>query len=45
MKKTLVLLLLSYIITSCGPKRLGCGPGRCDLEMPKQKAELLKNIC
>ncbi len=45
MKKTYVLLLLSCIITSCGPKRLGCGPGRCDLEKPTQKTELLKNIC
>jgi hypothetical protein len=43
MKKALfyfsgILFLIS--ISSCGPKRLGCGPGRCYIENPtiiKQK--------
>ncbi|WP_291119579.1 hypothetical protein [Flavobacterium sp. UBA6135] len=33
-----ILFLIS--LSSCGPKRLGCGPGRCHIENPtieKQK--------
>jgi hypothetical protein len=29
MKKILVLLVLIGFLTSCGPHRLRCGPGRC----------------
>jgi hypothetical protein len=45
MKKIVALLLLSGFITSCGPKRLGCGPGRCEVENPTLKTKPLKNIC
>ncbi|RKS00734.1 hypothetical protein C8C84_0360 [Flavobacterium sp. 102] len=44
MKKILAIFVLVSFITSCGPKRLGCGPGRCDIETPKTTT-LLKNIC
>jgi hypothetical protein len=45
MKKIIALLLLFGFITSCGPKRLGCGPGRCEVENPTQKRTSLKKIC
>ena len=45
MKKIVALLLLSCFITSCGPKRLGCGPSRCEVENPTLKTKPLKNIC
>ncbi|WP_188360464.1 hypothetical protein [Flavobacterium orientale] len=35
MKKLLnyiAFLILVTSLLSCGPKRLGCGPGRCDVE-------------
>jgi hypothetical protein len=32
MKKIILLLLLIAVFSSCGPKRLGCGPGRCIIE-------------
>lgn len=34
MKKVALVLLLSGFAISCGPKRLGCGPGRCDVVKP-----------
>ncbi|NNT71835.1 hypothetical protein HKT18_06360 [Flavobacterium sp. IMCC34852] len=45
MKKILVLLLLFCFLTSCGPRRLGCGPSRCDIEKPTLDIVPLKNIC
>jgi len=36
MKKLLVILLLLGFLTSCGPHRMKCGPGRrCLVEAPK----------
>lgn len=31
MKKTLCILFAVIVLASCGPKRLGCGPGRCEV--------------
>jgi hypothetical protein len=45
MKKIVALLLFSCFVTSCGPKRLGCGPGRCEVENPTLKTMPSKNIC
>jgi hypothetical protein len=45
MKKILAIIVLMGLLTSCGPKRLGCGPGRCNIEMPEHKEFQLKNIC
>ncbi|MDP2161602.1 MAG: hypothetical protein Q8K02_14050 [Flavobacterium sp.] len=38
--KKILLLILFITFCSCGPRRLGCGPGRCHTEKPtieKQK--------
>ena len=45
MKKLLIMLLLLSFLTSCGPRRLRCGPGRCEMETPIAKTSPLKNIC
>lgn len=45
MKKIIIIAVLLGFLTSCGPKRLGCGPGRCDIENPASKNLSLKNIC
>lgn len=45
MKKLIIIVVLLNILTSCGPKRLGCGPGRCDIDNSKNKELHLKNIC
>ena len=41
MKKLLILALLFAFLTSCGPKRMGCGPRSCAIE----KANEQKNSC
>lgn len=41
MKKILLLLILTTLY-SCGPKRLGCGPGRrCDVDTQKEKIKAI----
>lgn len=45
MKKIVALVILLGFIASCGPKRLGCGPGRrCMVEIPKEKTVFDKNV-
>ncbi|WP_262896770.1 hypothetical protein [Flavobacterium macrobrachii] len=41
MKKFILIVLLFGFLTSCGPKRMGCGPRSCSIE----KATEQKNIC
>lgn len=41
MKKSLTILLLLCYLTSCGPKRLGCGPRSCAIEKTTEQ----KNNC
>jgi hypothetical protein len=41
MKKLLILALLFGFLTSCGPKRMGCGPRSCSIEKTAEQ----KNIC
>lgn len=41
MKKILIIFLLCCFVTSCGPKRMKCGPYRCSIE----KAEKEKKFC
>ena len=41
MKKILLILIVATLY-SCGPKRLGCGPGRrCDVDTQKEKLKEL----
>ena len=35
MKKIIVLVFGCLFAASCGPKRLGCGPRRCEVKTPK----------
>ncbi|WP_370641037.1 lipoprotein [Flavobacterium anseongense] len=44
MKKILFILFLMAFLTSCGPKRLRCGPGRCSIETTKTNSTV-NNIC
>jgi len=49
MKKALLFLFLIVILTSCGPHRMKCGPGRrCLVDARKEKMIVnkikLKNI-
>lgn len=32
MKKIIVILLLGGFVLSCGPRRLRCGPNRCEID-------------
>ena len=34
MKKIIVLVFGCLFIVSCGPRRLGCGPRRCEVKNP-----------
>jgi hypothetical protein len=34
--KKLILLLLLITFYSCGPRRLGCGPRGCDINIEKE---------
>jgi hypothetical protein len=34
MKKKIVLVFGCLFIVSCGPRRLGCGPRRCEVKLP-----------
>lgn len=46
MKKTnnIILLFILIMFASCGPKRLGCGPRRCEIKtIDIQKIEAQKN--
>ncbi|MGL2962996.1 hypothetical protein ACSVH2_04140 [Flavobacterium sp. RSB2_4_14] len=39
MKKIFLLLIVLGFLTSCGPKRLGCGPSRCSIDGEKPVLE------
>ncbi|WP_396149089.1 hypothetical protein [Flavobacterium sp.] len=40
--KKLLLLFLLITLFSCGPRRLGCGPGRrCEAPTQKEKLNLI----
>ena len=42
MKKITITLLVIIACTasSCGPKRHGCGPGRCEVKLNQKQIEL-----
>lgn len=37
MKKLFSFLVIALFFSSCGPKRLGCGPYRCEVKPEKTK--------
>ncbi|WP_161625326.1 hypothetical protein [Flavobacterium suncheonense] len=39
MKRIIVTVILAGFAVSCGPRRLGCGPGRCDNSKPQPLTE------
>jgi hypothetical protein len=45
MKKSLLFIVLIGLLVSCGPRRLGCGPGRCELIKPELKLLPSQKIC
>jgi hypothetical protein len=50
MKKitTTLLVIIACTASSCGPKRHGCGPGRCEIQQPQKQIDFLetnKYIC
>lgn len=34
MKKIVLIAFGCLFLASCGPKRMGCGPGRCEVQEP-----------
>jgi hypothetical protein len=34
MKKIILIVIGCMFLASCGPRRLGCGPRRCELKTP-----------
>ena len=34
MKKIILIVLGCLVLASCGPRRLGCGPRRCEIKTP-----------
>ncbi|MEO5776748.1 MAG: hypothetical protein ABIQ27_07580 [Flavobacterium sp.] len=45
LKKILYILFLLAFLTSCGPHRMKCGPGRrCLVDAPKEKMIINKSI-
>ncbi|ESU29469.1 hypothetical protein FLJC2902T_08740 [Flavobacterium limnosediminis JC2902] len=36
MRKVLIFGMLMGVLASCGPRRLGCGPGRCEVVKPQK---------
>lgn len=39
MKKIVFAIVLMGFVMSCGPKRMGCGPGRCENAKPQASME------
>ena len=40
--KKITLFLICIFLYSCGPKRLGCGPGRrCEINIKKENFQLI----
>jgi hypothetical protein len=37
---TLLVIIACSILGSCGPKRHGCGPGRCEVKLNQKQIEL-----
>jgi hypothetical protein len=37
---TLLVIIACSAVWSCGPKRHGCGPGRCEVKLPQKQMEL-----
>ncbi|MDN3676146.1 hypothetical protein QWY90_02335 [Flavobacterium paronense] len=45
MKKIVFILLILGFLTSCGPHRMRCGPGRrCLVDSPKEKMIINNSI-
>lgn len=44
MKKIIVLVFGCLFAASCGPKRLGCGPRRCEVKTPTTVDSDIKKI-
>jgi len=34
MKKIILIVIGCLVLASCGPRRLGCGPRRCEVKIP-----------
>jgi hypothetical protein len=34
MKKIILIVIGCLVLASCGPRRLGCGPRRCEIKTP-----------
>ncbi|WP_353078510.1 hypothetical protein [Flavobacterium sp.] len=34
MKKIILIVIGCLVLASCGPRRLGCGPRRCEVKTP-----------
>ncbi|WP_353078282.1 hypothetical protein [Flavobacterium sp.] len=34
MKKIILIVIGCLVLASCGPRRLGCGPRRCEVKNP-----------
>lgn len=47
MKKLILLILLGCLfLSSCGPRRLGCGPyRRCEIKIPTKSISEFNAIC
>ncbi|ESU27932.1 hypothetical protein FSS13T_04190 [Flavobacterium saliperosum S13] len=39
MKKAICFMVLCGLLISCGPRRLGCGPGRCEVVKTQKNYE------
>jgi hypothetical protein len=44
MKKIIVLVFGCLFIVSCGPRRLGCGPRRCEVKTPTIITSVIQKI-
>lgn len=42
MKKIVLIAVGSLFVASCGPRRLGCGPYRCEVKTVKVNSEINK---
>lgn len=44
MKKIILIVIGCLVLASCGPRRLGCGPRRCEVKTPTIITSVIQKI-
>ncbi|MBP6127446.1 hypothetical protein [Flavobacterium sp.] len=44
MRKIILIVIGCLVLASCGPRRLGCGPRRCEVKTPTNSTSDIQKI-